>query len=583
MSFKRAANVAYKSVGEIVTMKYRSSEILEDILFTENKALLKAMGASDQDISGPIIGIANAWSELVPGHMNLRSIADFVKKGIYRAGGFAVEFGIIGACDGLACGHKGMKYILPSRDLIANDIETMVEAHHLDGLVMLGSCDKIVPGMLMGAARVNIPSIMVVGGPMIGGICFDGRKSDATSVSEAVGMYASGKVSKCTLKILEETAAPTVGSCAFYGTANSMGAVSEALGMTLPGTALIPATYAERFRTSEIAGRMVVEMVRQDITPSKIITPESIYNAAAVVIATGGSTNCVMHLTAIAHELGISTETVMSMFDKLSEIIPSIAKVNPASKYDMEDFYRAGGIPQVMRELKDFIHLNCMTVSTKNVSDNLAAFNNPYGTNRDVIRPVSDPFATEKGLVILKGNLAPKTAVAKPIAMDPAMHYFQGKARVFNCEEKANEAIIAGLVQPGDVVVIRYEGPKGGPGMREMYYAMKLLYGRGLADSVALITDGRFSGTNNGCFVGHISPEAAEGGTIALVEDGDIIEIDIHNKTISLKVSDTKLEKRRALLKPHQHTEKGYLGLYAKFAASAADGAMISLKGEGGY
>ena len=540
------------------------------------------MGASDYDISSPIIGIANAWSELVPGHMNLRNVAEFVKKGIHRAGGFAVEFGIIGACDGLACGHKGMKYILPSRDLIANDIETMVEAHHLDGLVMLGSCDKIVPGMLMGAARVNIPSIMVVGGPMVGGICFDGRKSDATSVSEAVGMHASGKVSKCMLKILEETAAPTIGSCAFYGTANSMGAVSEALGMTLPGTALIPATYAERFRTSEIAGRMAVELVRRNITPDKIITQESIYNAAAVVIATGGSTNCVMHLTAIAHELNIPSETVMSIFDKLSETIPSIAKVNPASKYDMEDFYKAGGIAQVMHELKEFIHLNCITVTAQNVADNLAAFNNPYGVDRNIIRPVSDPFATEKGLVILKGNLAPKTAVAKPIAMNPSMHHFIGRAKVFDCEEKANEAIIAGNIAPGDVIVIRYEGPKGGPGMREMYYAMKLLYGRGLADSVALITDGRFSGTNNGCFVGHISPEAAEGGTIAAVENGDVIEIDIYNKTISLKIPEAEIEERMRQITPHRVKEKGYLGLYAKFAASAADGAMIAIKGEGG-
>lgn len=581
MSFKCAANVASESLGGII-VKYRSSEILNDILFTENKALFKAMGASDHDISGPIVGIANAWSELVPGHMNLRNIAEFVKKGIHRAGGFAVEFGVIGACDGLACGHKGMKYILPSRDLIANDIETMVEAHHIDGLVMLGSCDKIVPGMLMGAARVNIPSIMVTGGPMVGGIYFDGRKSDATSVSEAVGMYASGKVSKRMLKTLEETAAPTIGSCAFYGTANSMGAVSEALGMTLPGTALIPATYAERFRTSEIAGCMAVELVRRNIAPDKIITPESIYNAAAVVIATGGSTNCIMHLTAIAHELRIPSETVMSMFDELSETIPSVAKVNPASKYDMEDFYKAGGIVQVMRELKEFIHLDCMTVTGQNVTDNLTNFNNPYGINRDVIRPVSDPFATEKGLVILRGNLAPQTAVAKPIAMNPSMYHFVGKAKVFNCEEKANEAIIAGNIVPGDVVVIRYEGPKGGPGMREMYYAMKLLYGRGLSDSVALITDGRFSGTNNGCFVGHISPEAAEGGTIAVVEDGDVIEIDIYNKTISLQISDTEIEKRKAQIRPHSPKEKGYLGLYSKLAASAADGAMITITEEGG-
>lgn len=559
-------------------MKYRSSEILEDILFTENRALLKSLGASERDIAGPIIGIANAWSELVPGHMNLRNLAEFVKKGVHRAGGYAVEFGVIGACDGLACGHKGMKYILPSRDLIANDIETMVESHHLDGLVMLGSCDKVVPGMLMGAARVNIPSIMVVGGPMMGGICFDGRKSDATSVSEAVGMYVSGKISADMLKVLEQTAAPTIGSCAFYGTANSMGVVAEALGMSLPGTALIPAIYAERFRTSEEAGRMIVELTRKSIKPDSIITRDSIRNAIVVVLATGGSTNCVMHLTAIAHEVGISPEEVISMFDTQSEIVPLIVKVNPASKYDMEDFYKAGGVCQVMQELKNLLSLDCMTVSAKNVYQNLAAYTNPYGTNKNIIHPITEPFAKTKGLVILRGNLAPKTAVAKPAAIPPSMHYFKGTAKVFNKEEDANKAILAGEIKPGHIIVIKYEGPKGGPGMREMYYAMKLLYGQGLANSVALITDGRFSGTNNGCFVGHISPEAAEGGTIAIVEDGDVIEIDIHNKSISLNISEDEIHKRKERLIHHIKKEKGFLGLYAKCATSASEGAMMLTK-----
>ena len=559
-------------------MKYRSSELLHDVMFTENRALYKSMGYSDEDLKGPLIGIANSWNELVPGHTNLRTIAEFVKKGIHRAGGMALEFGVIGACDGQACGHVGMKYILPSRDLIANDIETMVQAHRLDGIVLLGSCDKIVPGMLMAAVRLNIPSIITVGGPMMGGILFDGRQSDSTSVSEAVGMLNAGKIDTQTLRILEETAAPTCGSCSYYGTANSMGCVAEALGMSLPGTSLIPANYSARLRASEYAGRSIIELVNRNIRPHDIVDLKSLENAVSILVATGGSTNCFMHLSAIAYELGIDSETMLEMYDSISERIPSIAKVNPSSKYNMEDFFKAGGIPQVMKALKQHIHRECVTVTCNTIGENLNAYSNPYGENNNVIKTLDEPFTESKGLAVLRGNLAPNSAITKPIAMDPNMYYFAGPARVFDGEEQANTAIIAGKVKPGDVVVIRYEGPKGGPGMREMYFAMKLIYGLGLSQKVALITDGRFSGTNNGCFAGHISPEAAEGGPIAIVQNGDRIIIDIATKSLTIDIPQEIIDERLHNWKRPEPKEKhGYLAVYSKLAASAAEGGMIKL------
>ncbi len=508
-------------------MKQRSSEILSDPVFTENRALYKSMGFSDEDLKGPLIGIANSWNELVPGHYNLRNLSEFVKKGIYRAGGMAVEFGVIAACDGQSCGHNGMKYILPTRDLIAYDIEAMAEAHRLDGIVMLGSCDKIVPGMLMAAARLGIPAILLVGGPMAGGVSFDGRKSDSTSVSEAVGMLSAGRITKETLSMLEDNAAPSCGSCSYYGTANSMGCAAEAMGMSLTGSSLIPATASERFRAGEMTGIKIVELVKKGVTARDIITRNSLENAAKIMVATGGSTNTFIHLSAIAHEIGTDAETMMEIYDRASETIPSIAMVNPASCYDMEDFYRAGGIPQVMKELGEDIDLSCMTVTGENLGDNLKAWTDPFGVDRRVIRTKEDPFCKSGGLAVMRGNLAPGTGITKPIAMDPSMYHFSGPARVFDCEEDANRAILDGNIKEDDVLVIRYEGPKGGPGMREMYFAMKLLYGRGLAKKTAIITDGRFSGTNNGCFVGHISPEAAEGGPIAAVRDGDTITIDV--------------------------------------------------------
>ncbi len=559
-------------------MKFRSSEILSDPVFTENRALYKSMGFSDEDLKGPLIGIANSWNELVPGHYNLRNLSEFVKKGIYRAGGMAVEFGVIAACDGQSCGHNGMKYILPTRDLIACDIEAMVEAHRLDGIVMLGSCDKIVPGMLMAAARLGIPAILLVGGPMAGGVSFDGRKSDSTSVSEAVGMLSAGRITKETLSMLEDNAAPSCGSCSYYGTANSMGCAAEAMGMSLTGSSLIPATASERFRAGEMTGIKIVELVKRGVTARDIITRNSLENAAKIMVATGGSTNTFIHLSAIAHEIGTDAETMIEIYDRASETIPSIAMVNPASCYDMEDFYHAGGIPQVMKELGEDIDLSCMTVTGENLGDNLKAWTDPFGVDRRVIRTKEDPFCRSGGLAVMRGNLAPGTGITKPIAMDPAMYHFSGPARVFDCEEDANLAILNGKIKDGDVLVIRYEGPKGGPGMREMYFAMKLLYGRGLAKKTAIITDGRFSGTNNGCFVGHISPEAAEGGPIAAVRDGDIITIDIKNKKLDVDLSPDELEARlKDWERPPQKELKGILAIYAKLAASAAEGGMMKV------
>jgi dihydroxy-acid dehydratase len=557
---------------------YRSKKILGKPECSFNRSVFKSLGYSNDDLDKPIIGIANAWNELVPGHANLRQVAEGVRKGIYKSGGTVAEFGVIGACDGTAQGNVGMHFILPSRDLIANDIEVMVEAHQLDAIVLLGSCDKIVPGMLMAAARLDIPAIFLAGGPMLGGVVFDNRKSDLTTMSEALGMLKSNAISAETYDGLEDLCGPTCGSCAFLGTANTMCCLAEALGMSLPGSALIPAVYADRLRMAEETGKAIVNLAKNGVKAKDIITLESLRNAVRVLMAIGGSTNAILHLTAVAAEIGISAQEMMNVYDCLSETTPQVAKVNPASKYDMEDFYKAGGIPQVMEEIKSLLHLECRTVSGATVGQNLECFRGQFPVNREVIKTMSAPFNALKGLAILKGNLAPDTAVTKPAAIDPSMWKFTGRARVFDSEELAEEAILAGKIKAGDVVVIRYEGPKGGPGMREMYKAMKYIYGMGLAKKTALITDGRFSGTNNGCFVGHISPEAAEGGPLAIVVDGDTITIDIPGKTLQLQVSEKEIASRlKTWKRPAPKFTKGYLGLYTKLASSAASGAILRL------
>jgi dihydroxy-acid dehydratase len=472
-----------------------------------------------------------------------------------------------------------MHFILPSRDLIANDIEVMVEAHRLDAIVLLGSCDKIVPGMLMAAARLDIPAIFLAGGPMLGGVVFDNRKSDLTTMSEALGMLKNHAISEETYEGLEDLCGPTCGSCAFLGTANTMCCLAEALGMSLPGSALIPAVYADRLRMAEETGKAIVNLAKSEVKAKDIITLESLRNAVRVLMAIGGSTNAILHLTAVAAEIGIAAQEMMNVYDCLSETTPQVAKVNPASKYDMEDFYKAGGIPQVMQEIQSLLHLECRTVTGATTGENLERFRGKFPVNREVIKTMSEPFNALKGLAILKGNLAPDTAVTKPAAIDPSMWTFTGSARVFDSEEQAEAAILAGKIKPGDVVVIRYEGPKGGPGMREMYKAMKYIYGMGLAKKTALITDGRFSGTNNGCFVGHISPEAAEGGPLAIVVDGDTITIDIPGKTLQLQVSEEEIASRlKRWKRPQPKFTKGYLALYTKLASSAASGAILRME-----
>ena len=553
----------------------RSTEILRGPENAFYRSLYKSMGYSDDDLSRPMIGVANSWSTLVPGHFNLNLISEHVKWGIYRGGATPVEFGVIGACDGVANGHDGMHYILPSREIICNSVEMCVQAHKLDGILLLASCDKIVPGMLMAAARLGLPAVVVPGGPMLGGVEFDGRKTDLTSIDEAQGMLQAGKISMEQYEALEDVACPSCGSCSFLGTANTMCCLSEALGMTLPGGALIPATHADRLRNARESGLAICNLVRKGVTARHILTKESMENAIRVCNGISGSTNAVLHLAAIAYEAEMDVDT-LKIFEKFNRNTPQVAKVNPAAKWDMEDFWMAGGIPRVMEELRPLLNQGAMTCTGNPLDDNLKDYTYKYPKNRDIITTLKNPFGKRGGIAVLRGNLAPNTGISKPGAIEPDLFQFQGTARVFDCEEDANKAILANSIQPGNVVVIRYEGPKGGPGMREMYKAMKYLYGLGLNKSTALITDGRFSGTNNGCFVGHISPEAAEGGPIAIVRDGDEIRIDVENGTLELGVSPSEIQKRlRVWKRPESKFKKGYLELYSKLASSAAEGAII--------
>lgn len=553
----------------------RSEKILEGLHNQYYRATYKSMGFSTDDLKRPIIGIANAWSECVPGHFNLRQVAQRVKDGIYRAGGTPVEFGVIGGCDGFAQGHDGMHYILPSRELIANSVESMAQINLFDGLVLLGSCDKIVPGMLMAAARLDIPCILLPGGPMEGGIVFDGRKSDQTSSTEAYGMLSANRITEKEYRTLENLSCPTCGSCSYLGTANTMCALSEALGMTLPDGGIIPAYSAARLSIAEATGIKIMELVEKGITARQVITNESIRNAIKICLAMSGSTNAVMHLTAIAREAELDID-VLTEFDELSRHTPQLAKINPASEYNMIDFYQAGGVSKLLEEMSSIIYTNAMTVTAHTVAENTESHVYQYPKNNNIIKTMDEPFGYEGGVAVLRGNLAPDTGITKPGAFDKSQQHFEGEAICFDSEEAAEEAILAGKVRDGHVVVIRYEGPKGGPGMREMFKAMKYLYGRGLAKTTALITDGRFSGTNNGCFVGHISPEAAEGGPIAIVKNGDRIEIDVENRSLNLLVNDEEITKRLAEWKrPEPKFKKGWLGLYCKIAGSGAQGAVV--------
>ncbi len=552
-------------------MAWRSKDNLKRPESSMARALFKSMGYSDYDLSRPLVGVANSWNRVVPGHYNLSLVSDYVKQGIAQAGGTPVEFGVIAACDGIANGHTGMHYILPSRELIANDVETMVEAHRLDAVVLLGSCDKIVPGMLMAAARLDIPAILVAGGPAEGGCEFDGRAADTTSLTEGLAMLQTGGIDRATYDRLEDCASPTCGSCSFLGTANTMCCLAEALGMSLPGSATIPAMRADRLRAAQESGRRIVEMVHQGIVAGDIITKKALENAIRLNAAIGGSTNAILHLLALAYEVGV--ELTVNEFEELNRTTPHIARMNPAAAPNVPDFDAAGGVPAVTNEILPLLHGDAVTVTGKTVADNVRGI---VARDRRIIRSCEEPWAQGGGLAVLWGNLAPNSAITKPAAIDPDMHTFTGKAHCFDMEEAANQAILDGRVGEGEVVVIRYEGPKGGPGMREMYSAMKLLYGRGLAHKTALVTDGRFSGTNSGCFVGHISPEAAEGGPLAVVRDGDLITVDIPNRRLDLHVPDEEIRARLVTWqRPAPKFKKGYLALYARLAESADKGAII--------
>lgn len=550
----------------------RSQRILRRPEWSVQRAVYKAMGYSDYDLDRPLVGIANSWNRVVPGHCNLRAVAEHVAQGVFQAGGTPVEFGLIAACDGIAQGHVGMHYVLPTRELIANDVEAMVEAHQFDAVVLLGSCDKIVPGLLMAAARLDLPAILVVGGPMEGGCEFDGRASDLTTITEALGMMQAGKLRPETYRRLEDQVTPTCGSCSFLGTANTMCCVAEALGMCLPGSATIPATHAARLRSAQEAGRQIVHLVQAGLTARQIISRKGLENAARVGAAIGGSTNLALHLPAIAYEAHCD-DLALDRLESLWRTTPQVARMNPAAPWNVPDFHAAGGIPAVMHTLLPLLHGDALTVTGHTVAENVA---NASIGNPQIIRPLAEPFAAGGGLAVLHGNLAPRGAITKPAAIDPRQQVFSGRARCFDSEEQADQAILGGAVQAGEVVVIRYEGPKGGPGMREMYTAMKLLYGRGLALETAVVTDGRFSGTNNGCFVGHISPEAAEGGPLAAVRDGDRITIDIPQRRLHLDVADEEIHRRLATWKrPPLRFTRGYLALYARLAESADRGAIL--------
>lgn len=527
------------------------------------RALYKSMGFTDEALTKPLIAIVNTYTNATPGHYNINEICAQAEKGIEAAGGTAMTFGSIAPCDGIAEGHDGMRYILPSRDLIASSVECMTRAHCFDGLVLLGSCDKIVPGLLMAAARLDLPAIFCNSGPMMPA-CYKGKHYDGNIVTEAVGWKQRGMITGEEFKDIENLAEPCAGSCAMLGTANTMGCMAEAMGMSLPGSAVIPAVYASRMQIAYETGRTVMHLVKHHITARKIITKESLENAIAVLMGIGGSTNAIMHLQAIYYEAGLG-RLPLETFDLFSKKVPQIASVYPASPYDMVDFYEAGGVPAVMKELEDLLHTECMTVTGHTVEKNLSEVQGSI--RKEVVRGREEPFHQDGGVAVLTGNLAPQGAVVKPAAIPDNLMVFTGSAKVYQSEQEACEAILAKEVEPGTMVVLRYEGPKGGPGMPEMYRPMKCLEGMNLAGSCAIVTDGRFSGSNRGCFVGHISPEAYEGGPLGLVEDGDKITIDVPKRCITLHVEETELERRRQTWQPVKKTlPDGYLNIYREIS-----------------
>ena len=536
------------------------------------RALYKSMGFTDEALQKPLIAVVNSYTNATPGHYNLNQLCGQVQKGIEAAGGTAMVFGTIAPCDGIAEGHDGMRYVLPSRDLIASSVECMVRAHRFDGMVLLGSCDKIVPGMLMAAARINIPSVFLNGGPMYPAV-YKEKHYDGNIVTEAVGWKQRGELTQEEFEHIENIAEPCAGSCAMLGTANTMGCLAEVMGMSLPGSGTVPAVLSRRLSLAYESGRAVMELVHRGIRARDILTKEAFYNGITALMGMGGSTNAIMHLQAIYKEAGLGS-LPLTVFDGFSRKVPQVASIYPASPYDMVDFYEAGGVPALLKELQEFLHEGALTVSGKTVGEILAG--TQPASRREVIRTASHPFNSNGGVAILTGNLAPLGSVVKPAAIPSHMMHFEGRARVFASEQEAIDGILSGDVREQSVVVLRYEGPKGGPGMPEMYRPMKCLEGMGLSGSCALITDGRFSGSNRGCFVGHISPEAFEGGLLAVVEDGDRIIMDIPDRKLTLDVPEGELRERMARWSvPEKQIEPGYLETYRKISRSAAQGAVV--------
>ena len=555
----------------------RSDHVKKGANAAASRSLFNALGYTREEMERPLIGVVSSWNEIIPGHMNLDKIAQAVKMGVAMAGGTPIIIPAIAVCDGIAMGHIGMKYSLVTRDLIADSTEAMALAHQFDGLVMIPNCDKNVPGLLMAAARLNIPTVFVSGGPMLAGH-MDGHKTSLSSMFEAQGAYNAGKIDEAKLQEWEENTCPTCGSCSGMYTANSMNCLTEVLGMGLRGNGTIPAVYSQRIQLAKHAGMQVMEMVRRDIKPRDIMTYEAFENALTMDMALGCSTNSMLHLPAIAHECGI--ELNMDIANAISEKVPNVCHLAPAGPTYMEDLNAAGGIYAVMKEIADLglLHTDLMTVTGHTIAENIK---DAVNLNPEVIRPTDNPYSKTGGIAVLRGNLAPDSCVVKRAAVAPEMLVHEGPARCFDSEEEAQAAIDAGLINDGDVVVIRYEGPKGGPGMREMLTPTSAIQGRGQGSTVALITDGRFSGATRGASIGHVSPEAAVGGPIALLRDGDIISIDIPNHSINVKLSDEELTARKAQWKPREpKINTGYLARYASLVTSGNRGAVLEVPKE---
>ncbi len=553
--------------------KLRSDSVKRGVARAPHRSLLRAMGLTDRELDQPFIGVINSFSEVIPGHIHLNSIAEAVKGGVRSAGGTPFEVNTIGICDGIAMGHLGMKYSLPSRELIADSVECVAQAHAFDGMVFVANCDKIIPGMLMAAARLNIPAICISGGPMLAGRLGGkpGEKFDLSTMFMAVGKVSMGTMSEEELEELERVACPGCGSCAGMFTANTMNCLTEALGMALPGNGTITAVDARRIGLARETGRQIMELLAREIHPRDIITREAVQNAFMVDMALGGSTNSVLHLIAIAHEAGI--DFPLSEVNEISGKTLHLSKLSPAGEHRIEDLDLAGGIPAVMKEIQGLLNKGVKRASGKSLAEELAV---ARVRDRDVIRPLSQPHSPTGGLTIIFGNLAPEGAVVKSAAVSPSMMSYKGEARVFDSEEDATEAILAGLIKPGQVVVIRYEGPKGGPGMREMLGPTAILSGMGLDEKVGLITDGRFSGATKGAAIGHVSPEAAAGGPIAALRDGDTINIDITNHRIDVELSEEEINRRISQLPRFEPKIKtGYLLRYAERVTSAGRGAVF--------